>query len=291
MINTLGIDDNTKRKLLSLTERGTLNHAILVSGGNEDERQRLARYLANFTVCKSEGEKPCGACVSCKKAAKNMHPDIHIYEKPSKKRFYIKDDVKNLVSNAYITPNESDIKAIIIKELQNMNIECQNLLLKVLEEPALYSSFILTSNSKNVVIPTVISRVTVLDITDTGENRQTSKKVLETAKAISSAILSPNEFDIIIALSVLEGGGQEFFDVLLELSIIIRDALVKKTGGIGEQIHASSEAAELEVYLSKKQLIDLYDAVTALLEDTNKNKNKILMLTSLSTKLRRAVEL
>ena len=51
MINKLGIDDNTKRKLLSLTERGTLNHAILISGGNEEERQRLARYLANFTVC------------------------------------------------------------------------------------------------------------------------------------------------------------------------------------------------------------------------------------------------
>ena len=290
MINKLGIDDNTKRKLLSLTERGTLNHAILISGGNEEERQRLARYLANFTVCIGGEERPCGVCASCKKAANNMHPEIQIYEKLPINRFYAKEDVKNLVANAYITPNESDIKAIIIKELQNMNIECQNLLLKVLEEPALYSSFILTSNSKNVVIPTVISRVTVLDITDTGENRQTSKRVLETAKAIGSAILSPNEFDIIIASSALEGGGQEFTDVLLELSIIIRDALVKKTKGTGEQSRVPEAAAELELYLSKKQLIDLYDAVTAILNDTNKNKNKTLMLTALSTKLRRAVK-
>lgn len=291
MINKLGIDDNTKRKLLTLTARDTLNHAILISGGNEKERQRLALYLANFTVCKAEKERPCGECVSCHKASNNMHPDIHIYEKPSDKRFYIKEDVKNLVSNAYITPNEADVKAIIIKELQNMTIESQNLLLKVLEEPALYSSFILTASSKSAVIQTIMSRVTVLDITGTGEKRQTSKKVLDTAKAIGSAIISPNEFDIIKATSSLDGGGQDFSDVLLELSIIIRDALVKKMGEINIESLAPEEAFELELYLSEKQLINLYDAVTALLNDTNKNKNKTLMLTALSTNLRRAVKL
>lgn len=295
MINTLGISDSTKKKLLSLTEKGALNHAILISGGSERERQILASFLANFIVCKGGGEKPCTVCASCIKSANNTHPDIHVYEKPSDRRFYVKEDVKNLVSDTYVTPNESDIKVIIIKELQNMNIECQNLLLKVLEEPALYSSFILTSSSKSVVIPTVISRVTMFDITGKDGNRQTSQKALETAKAISNAVVSPNEFDIIEASSSLDGGGQEFIDTLSELAIMVRDALVKKTGVKAKEIEGQSlapeEAAELEAYLSKKQLIDLYDAVTALLEDTNKNKNKTLMLTSLATKLRGAVQI
>lgn len=291
MINVSDTDKNIVKKLEALVLRGGVSHAVLISGGIPENRALAAYYLAGFTVCFAQDGKPCGQCEACRKTHSRVHPDIYIYEKPADKRSYAKKAVQEICESVYLTPNEANVKVLILSEIQNMNEECQNLLLRVLEEPPAYSSFILTASSKAVILPTVLSRVTKLNLGEAGGERYCDPKSVKTARAIARAVISPDEFDIIRASGELEGDKNKYTDVVLELSLIFRDALVKSAGG-GEGISSGvQEAEDMAAVLSKKQLMKLYDAAAGMLADSDINKNKALMTACLSAQLRQAIQL
>lgn len=67
-------------------------------------------------------------------------------------------DIKKLSSQIHKRPYESTHKSFIITEAQNLTIEAQNALLKVLEEPPQSSRFILTAPTSEGLLSTVSSR-------------------------------------------------------------------------------------------------------------------------------------
>ena len=68
--------------------------------------------------------------------------------------------VRNARSDAYIKPY-SDKKVYIFPEADKMNVQGQNALLKVLEEPPEYCVFILIAENANMLLPTIRSRAVV----------------------------------------------------------------------------------------------------------------------------------
>lgn len=68
--------------------------------------------------------------------------------------------VRNARSDVYIKPY-SDKKVYIFPEADKINIQGQNALLKVLEEPPPYCVFILVAENENVLLPTIRSRAVV----------------------------------------------------------------------------------------------------------------------------------
>ena len=64
-----------------------------------------------------------------------------------------------LVRDIRIQPYQSAYKVYLIEEADTMTVEAQNALLKTLEEPPSYVLIILTANSSQVFLPTVLSRV------------------------------------------------------------------------------------------------------------------------------------
>ena len=165
-----------------------LSHAVLVCGGTEEERNKKALYIAKTAVCSGKKDAPCGVCRSCRKADEGVHPDIIIVKRPKDKKFFQKDAIKAVVENAYITPNEADLKVFVIEEMQYMTEECQNVLLKILEEPPSYTSFVLTSSNANAVIKTVLSRVTKIKLSASYEADAFSDKATEIVKNTLSAL-------------------------------------------------------------------------------------------------------
>lgn len=61
-------------------------------------------------------------------------------------------------------PNYSNIKIIIINEIDKMNIQAENSLLKILEEPPEFSIIITHTNSWNDLLSTTRSRLTRIDV-------------------------------------------------------------------------------------------------------------------------------
>ncbi len=84
-------------------------------------------------------------------------------EKNSEKQSedFLLEDAKNVVKEAYIAENE---KKIIILGAKTYNIYAQNSLLKILEEPPRNIIFILVSETKNVFLPTIRSRLLVKEL-------------------------------------------------------------------------------------------------------------------------------
>ena len=79
--------------------------------------------------------------------------------KPEKVGGVIKiDQIRELHSSAYLTPQRSNYRLVAIDAADRMNHASANALLKILEEPAKHTLFILIAEQLNTVLPTVLSR-------------------------------------------------------------------------------------------------------------------------------------
>ena len=149
-----------KANLKASLEKGHISHFYLVSGPEGSGKHTLARLLAAAILCKEPG-KPCLRCHSCRRILENNHPDFITVEDPEHKNVAVKI-VREFREDMFILPNESDYKIYLFP--QELGIEGQNTLLKILEEPPSYGVFILLTDNPEKLLPTVRSRCTELKL-------------------------------------------------------------------------------------------------------------------------------
>lgn len=68
------------------------------------------------------------------------------------------DDVKLMQKKIFLKPIKSKTKAVILEDSHLLTTEAQNALLKVLEEPPDHTIIVLATNTKEALLPTIISR-------------------------------------------------------------------------------------------------------------------------------------
>ena len=149
-------------------ERG-LSHAYILSGPAGSGRHVLARQLAAAMLCTGTGERPCGRCVPCQKAAKGIHPDLLVIAGPEEGKPITVDQVRALRADAYIRPNEGERKIYLLEHADRMNPSAQNAMLKLLEEGPAYAAFLLLAENGGGLLQTVRSRCEELALTPAGE--------------------------------------------------------------------------------------------------------------------------
>ena len=149
-------------------ERG-LSHAYILSGPAGSGRHVLARQLAAAMLCTGTGERPCGRCVPCQKAAKGIHPDLSVIAGPEEGKPITVDQVRALRADAYIRANEGERKVYLLENADRMNPSAQNAMLKLLEEGPAYAAFLLLAENGGGLLQTVRSRCEELALTPTGE--------------------------------------------------------------------------------------------------------------------------
>jgi len=90
------------------------------------------------------------------------------------------EDVKQMQKKVFLKPLKSTNKVVVLEDAQLLTTEAQNALLKVLEEPPANTFIILTADTKEGLLPTIISRCFIVDL---GENMinisEKEKKELE----------------------------------------------------------------------------------------------------------------
>lgn len=149
-----------KDNLRSGVSRGRLSHFYLISGPAGSGKRTLARLLAAAILCKGE-DKPCMKCPACRKVMAGSHPDFISVTDPEHKNVAVKI-VRQVREEMFVRPNEADKKIYLFP--QELGVEGQNALLKILEEPPSYGVFILLADNPEKLLPTVRSRCTELSL-------------------------------------------------------------------------------------------------------------------------------
>ena len=156
--DTLLGNERLKDNLSSSLQKGRISHFYLISGPAGSGKRTLARLLSAAILCR-EGQSPCLRCGICRRVQEGNHPDVITVEDPEHKNVPVKL-VRQYRDDAFIRPNESDHKIYLFP--QDLGLEGQNALLKLLEEPPPYGVFILLTENPEKLLPTVRSRCTEL---------------------------------------------------------------------------------------------------------------------------------
>ncbi|MCQ2426114.1 MAG: hypothetical protein MJ070_08205 [Lachnospiraceae bacterium] len=160
--SALYANDRLKAYLAGAIDRASLSHAYLIEGAEGSGRHTVASIIAKALVCTGNGEKPCGKCLACRKVELGEHPDVRTFSLPKDRKTISVEIVRTIRDEAVLIPSESDRHVFLIENADAMTAAAQNALLKVLEEPPASVTFLLLTDRASGLIPTILSRVSVL---------------------------------------------------------------------------------------------------------------------------------
>ena len=155
-----------KDNLTAALQQGKQAHFYLISGPAGSGKRTLASHLAAAVMCQEE-DRPCCRCSSCRKVLSRVHPDVITVTDPEHKTVPVRL-IRQMRDDVFIRPNEGSHKIYIFP--QEMGIEGQNALLKVLEEPPSYGLFLLLAENPEKILPTVRSRCVELSMQPLDQN-------------------------------------------------------------------------------------------------------------------------
>ncbi len=150
--------------LRSALKSNRVSNAYLLKGPKGSPKEALALEFAKGLLC--DGEEPrlegtaCGECWSCRAVSNHAHPDLVKVEKEGS-TIKIKQS-HEMLKEALSRPYHSARKVFIVKDAEDLTSEASNALLKVLEEPPAYVTFILTAANLRAIPETIVSRCQVV---------------------------------------------------------------------------------------------------------------------------------
>ena len=142
----------------------TMRHAYLFCGPPGLGRRTLALRFAQALNCTtpSDGGIPCGTCRDCKGMAAIQHADLTVIQAESEGGVLKVDQIRETRRTLTLKPYMSKFRAAIFLRFQEANDNAANALLKTLEEAPSYAVLILTADTPEQLLPTIVSRCEVL---------------------------------------------------------------------------------------------------------------------------------
>lgn len=304
---------------------GRLPHSFLIYGDKGTGKKTFAKYLCMLILCESRKAEPCGQCNSCKKILAGVHPDIEYVEHFGKRGGFQKKNLKeNVVSDAYIKPNDGDFKIYVFEDCEYFSAETQDVLLKLIEEPPEHAKFIFTSASKNIFLATILSRVTQIEMfaptreecisamLDEGADEKTALAILDdvgcnigtciraargeqsdgddklfsVTNEISYNIALGSEYEL--GLSFFKAAGDRIFmlAVLERLCLLLRDAVVYTTNAdITMMSNCMTQTVKLSENCSITALTAILDILKKSMEIADKNVNLPLLSANIAAEI------
>lgn len=208
---------------------GHLPHAIILNGDSDQQLENACKFLACIILCQNKELKlhPCKNCKSCRKVISNIHPDLTYVEgKKTSKSIHV-DDIRQVISESYIIPTESNNKVFIIQGAENMTIQAQNAILKLLEEPPKGVFFILSCKNLDSILKTVQSRAQVFYLNSKAEDyeQKQQREAFNYANILIEDLVKNDQYDFLIQTSTLHGNKELFKNVLEEIHTILGQAI------------------------------------------------------------------
>lgn len=168
-------------------KKNRVSHAYLFEGERGTKKFEMAQYFAMRLLCTSE-EKPCGECHNCRRIKHHTHPNVYVIE-PIKNTIK-KQQIQDLQNEFAKTSVEPGPKIYIIRNIEKINLQAANSLLKFLEEPISNIHAILTTENMNRLLPTIISRSQIVTFTSVPDKVIAKELISEGFEEETSLIVS-----------------------------------------------------------------------------------------------------
>lgn len=244
---------------------GKISHAQLFLGKPGYGGLPLALAFVQYLFCENKSETDsCGTCASCRKVTELQHPDLHfsfptvlaiakksdafitdwraqVKENPyfdihdwtkridasERKPIIGVDESLEIIKKLNLKSFEGGYKVMIIWMAEEMNADCANKLLKVLEEPTPKTLFILVAEAQDKLLTTILSRTQIVRVamlqTDTVQHALENRGI---SRNIAASVAGRSDGDFLEALSQL--GDTEESDLNRELFIQLMRVCFKK---------------------------------------------------------------
>lgn len=164
MVDITKINNSQADFLKRAYENKQLTHSYLFVDNDEDEALNTAYWLACLFNCSGE-VKPDGKCRNCQQIISGNHPDVLLVDSEGKNSLSI-DQIRPLKEELAKSPVESSRRFFFIKEAEKLTLSAANALLNLLEEPVAPVVSILITNNVDQILPTIRSRVQVLNFNE-----------------------------------------------------------------------------------------------------------------------------
>ncbi len=148
--------------LAQAVRSGRVSHAYLFLGPSQVGKSTLAKAFAQALVCERADGSPCGVCRACRRVSEGRYPDVQVIA--AEKNWIQIDQIRNVQLDAAVAPLEGRRKVFVIQEIERATAAAANALLKTLEEPPSQVVLLLTSNRRDMVLPTVLSRCQIIGL-------------------------------------------------------------------------------------------------------------------------------
>ncbi len=170
-----------------------LPNKILLTGQKGSGKSTLAYHLINFILSQNEefsynldNLKINQENKSFRLIQNGSNPNFNLIDVNFEKKNINIDQIRNLINNLNKSSLNFKPRFILIDNIEHLNLNSVNALLKILEEPNKNTYFILINNNKKIT-PTILSRCLKFKISLTNE------KILD----ISNKLLNDNTYSLI----------------------------------------------------------------------------------------------
>jgi len=144
--------------------RNEARHAYLLAGPSGLGRRTLALRFAQALNCTqpiAPGDA-CGTCRDCKQIQAMQHPDLAVIQAEAEGRILAVEQVRAVQHAFSLKPYQAKFRVALFLRFQEANANAANALLKTLEEAPAHALLILTADSPEGLLPTIVSRCEVL---------------------------------------------------------------------------------------------------------------------------------
>lgn len=244
---------------------------LLLHGIEGVGKKTFARILASAMFCEGD-KKPCFACPSCSKIAKDEASEL-LTVRALEKSIKI-ESIRELLEKLQIHSISASRRLVIIEDADLMTGAAQNALLKSLEEPFDNCFFILTASQLSRVLATIQSRCTKLAF-PLWPNEMLEKKAESLGLCASPDLvkLCSGSIGRLIAFS-----GDQKLKKLSDIAIKIanRSIKLKEFPKISIELGSEKDNARIFLYMLEQAICLLSDSFNAKKLEAVINARKML---------------